>query len=461
MYFTRRIILKALLGVGLIWPFMEFFRRIANSFFYKKNHHFNNVSVRKNPFPVGVDKNGFSHVYMSKNGTPEQNIHKVIDLIGGINQVIEKDEIVVLKTNSQWWNQGMTNTDAIKTFIDMVLSIVDFNGEIIIADNHQFKEDNSLGWTTEERNGSFNYNELIDYFHEKGHLNVTKSHWHVAGKTSQPLQGDAQGNKRVNGPQDGDGYVWLLDNYYLSPSGRKCIMTYPVFTSSYSGLTVDLKNGVWENGHYVADKKVKFINFSALNYHSYYCGVTASVKNLMGVVDMSCGYPGDEPQETFNTHHIGVSKIIRLKKNKIFTNMMSRMNLLGSFIRYCYHDFHHTSGSLGYFIRNVRMPDLNIITAENVGWGSRINKDKAFQAKTILASTDPVALDYIAARDVLLPGTPADLSPPESILSYCELNNPDNRGGPFWRFLKEANKEGVGTLDPDKIIIHKVDIEYA
>ena len=74
-------------------------------------------------------------IYEAKNGTPEQNMIKVIEMMGGINQFIGIDDIVVLKPNAQWWNQGMTNTDAMKGFIDLVLGIPGFKGEIIIAEN--------------------------------------------------------------------------------------------------------------------------------------------------------------------------------------------------------------------------------------------------------------------------------------------------------------------------------------
>ena len=86
----------------------------------------------------------------------------------------------------------------------------------------------------------------------------------------------------------------------------------------------------------------------------------------MGVVDMSCGFPGNSPEDTFNTHHIGVSKINKLKKNRLFMRVISRLGLSTAFLDYCYQHFHHTGGALGYFMQNVRMPDLNIITAETL-----------------------------------------------------------------------------------------------
>lgn len=452
--YSRRILLKvATLAAISFSPLLRLARATAPG---------NNGNSQRSRLsqPLGVEDDGLSHVYHVNNGSPEENMKKAVEMMGGIDRIVGPLDIVVLKPNAQWWNQGMTNTDAMKAFIDMVLGIRDFSGEVIIGENHQFDEDNSRGWTTQEKNGTYNYNELIQYYQTNGYKNVTKSHWHVAGRTNLPLEGDAQGKSRVNGPQDGEGYVWMDDEYYFSPDGRKCLMTYPVFLSVYSGITIDLKNGAWKDGDYLSDRKIRFINFSALNHHGIYSGVTAAVKNLMGVVDMSCGFPGDAPAGTFNTHHIGVSKFIRWKKNKLFMRLTSRLGLEGVFIDFCYQDFHCTGGALGHFMRHVQMPDLNVITAEQVGWGSRIDLKKSFHAKAVLAGKDPVALDYIAARDVLLPATPPDALNYFG-LPYYELNDPENKDGPFYRFLKETEKQGIGNLDQGKIKIHKADLQHA
>ncbi|BBO67286.1 hypothetical protein DSCA_12160 [Desulfosarcina alkanivorans] len=409
---------------------------------------------------LGVEPDGRSAVYLAKGDTPENNMNAILERLGGIETIVGRHDIVILKPNSQWWAQGMTNTDAMKAFMDAVLSIRRFDGEIIIADNHQFAEDNSRAWTTKKRNGSVNYNELIQDYQVRGYKNVTKTHWHVGGQTELPLEGDAQGNSKINGPEDGEGYVWMDDEFYLSPDGRKCLMTYPIFKSAHSGITVDFKNGAWKDGAYFSDRKVRFINFSALNHHGLYSGLTASVKNLMGVVDMSCGFPGNEPEGTYNTHHIGVSELIRFKKNKLFMRLISRLGLEKAYIEYCYKDFHHTGGVLGYFMRNVRMPDLNIITAEIVGWGSRVNTKKSVQTKTVLAGIDPVSLDFIAARDVLLPATPSGEHNYYGV-SYQKMNNPLIESGPFFKFIKETEKQGIGNLNQENIIIHKADFENA
>jgi hypothetical protein len=449
MKFTRRFYLNAAFALAALAAVVRFMRGTAveSPGYAAKGSQ---PSLAPNRVPLGIDEDGFSRVFVVRNGAPAENMARILQMMGGIERFVGPTDIVVLKPNAQWWNQGTTNTDAMKGFIDAVLAVQGFAGEVIIADNHQSDGDNSRGWNTDKRNGTFNLNELVEHYHSMGHANVTKYHWHVAGTTSLPLQGGAQGNSRVNGPQDGDGYVWLEDNYYVSPAGRTCFMTYPVFTSSYSGTTVDLKRGAWKDGQWLNDTRVRFINFSALNHHGSDCGVTASVKNLMGVVDMSCGWPGDKPDGTFNAHHIGVSKINSWKKSKLFMSLAARLGFQGAFDRYCCRHFHHTGGVLGHFMKNVRMPDLNITAAEWVGWGSRTETDKASREKTILASTDPVALDYVSARDVVLPVTPPELPYYNTSATYYELNDPEMVGGPLYDFLNETARQGIGNFNSNK-----------
>ena len=406
---------------------------------------------------LGVDQHGYSHVYLCSGYAPEENTQKILQGLGGIDKIIDKDSVVVIKPNSQWWHQGATNTNAIKGFIDEILTITGFRGEIILADNHHYEEDISRGWNTENRNGDFNYIELVQYYQEQGFKNISTYQWQDNGPNPKPREGNARGTgKWVSHPDDGDGYVWLKDKVYISDENRKCMMTYPIFTSKVTGIKIDLMRGVYEDGKFNR-KKLKFINFSALNYHSNYCGVTASVKNLMGVVDMSCGYQGSTPEGYYNTHFIGSESALyrngvylryyegKLGLNHFFSNRLIEM---GEF------NFHYTGGALGYWMYHVCFPDLNIIEAEWVGWGGRINLEKRFQSRAILASKDPVALDYIAAKHVLLPATKQCTTD----RYFLKINDPDNVSGPFHKFLKETFKQGIGNLDISRVKV--VDLSH-
>ena len=387
---------------------------------------------------LGVSPDGCSYVYLVRGSSPEDNMAKLLEMLGGIEKFISKDDIILLKVNAQWWNQGMTNTDAIKAFIEAVLEIPGFKGEVIIADNHQCAVPNSRAWTTRQRNGAFNYNELVEYFHANGHPNVTKYHWCCAGPNPRPLQGDAsQGSRIIEGPWDGDGYVWRHDLLYTSPLGRKCMLTYPIFTSSYSGTTIDFKEGAWRNGGYTG-QSVKFINFSALNHHGPYVGVTASVKNYMGIVDMTCGFQGTTPEGYWNTHYVGIRDLTVPLSKYLPWRIQNAAN------QYNWKYFCHAGAVLGMFMREVRMADLNIITAHWVGYESRTRTDLSGYPRALLAGIDPVALDYVACQKILEPLTKGK----SKKQSLRRLHDASDRSGPFYKFLDACHKEEIGNIDP-------------
>jgi hypothetical protein len=385
-----------------------------------------------------------SNIYMSRNGTPEGNVTHVIESMGGIQKLINPDDIVVIKPNAQWRGHGGSNTNAIKGFIDLVLAIPNFNGEIIIAENHHAAIDNSLGWTTTHRNGDFNLNELVEYFNQKGYPNVTKYHWHDAGPNPVPLQFPGGDGHRVDGPEQGDGYVWTDEDFEFE--GRKTKMTYPVFTSAHSGVTIDFKNGAWKDGDYT-QQPIKFVNFATLNHHSPTFGVTASIKNYLGVVDMTCGVHGTEPEGFYNFHYVGLGwSREHLLGNFVETNLTSPgIQKFKTFMK-CVRHFGPfngaTGGAVGHFMNTVRQADLNIIAAEFVGHEGR--QVTPVQMRTVLASTDPVALDYYAAKYVLYPLGG----------KHAKYNNPDWTDGPFRKTLDACHDQGIGTLDEDQMTVH-------
>jgi len=361
-------------------------------------------------------------VFVSRNGSAGQNMDKVVEMMGGIEKIIGKDDIVILKPNAQWWNQGTTNTNAMKRFIELVLGIPGFQGEVIIAENHHCagpKNSQAVrGWTTQERNGDFNLYELVDYFQKNGNKNVTKYHWIDVGsaaadqslksKIMRPAKGlvkqmlGIKAGRMVRSPADGDGYVWTDIEYAYGE--KKVVMNYPIFTSEFSGTTIDFKYGAWRNGKYTG-QPVKFINFAGLNHHSDFAGATSSVKNYLGVVDLSKDIP---TPEYVNFHYIGIPGM---------------------------------GGAVATFMKTIRKADLNIVTAEWVGFASRTDTALSVRPRAILASTDPVALDYYGTKYILLP-----LGGPVS-----SLNDPDNANGPLYRYLKLCSELDGGRFGDDTI----------
>ena len=383
-----------------------------------------------------------SELYIAKNGTPQQNITRAIEMAGGIEKLIGKNDIVVLKPNAQWWNQGRTNLAAMKGFIDLVLTIPDFNGEVIVAENNHFmddslpeeEKDNVRGWIhLSEINGEIddvkhNLNTLIELFHKKGYPNVTKYHWRDGGPKGD-IWGNGQNGGIVKSPAEGDGYVWTDDEYIFSGffglKKWKVKMTYPVFTSKYSDITIDLKNGAFKRdgnggGHYFEDVNVKLINFSALNNHGGDTGITASIKNYMGIMDLSCGWWGLKPEGYFNVHGVGEE----------------------------YYP-HAMAGAIAYFIKNIRKADFNIVTAEWVGWGHRTNIDKATRTRTILASNDPIAMDYYSSKNIVLP-----------LSKSRNLHDPDHPNSAISKFLNLAQLTlGEGVLSESMINVHTYEFD--
>jgi hypothetical protein len=139
----------------------------------------------------------------------------------------------------------------------------------------------------------------------------------------------------------------------------------------------------------------------------------------MGITDLSCGWWGLEPKGYFNVHACGERKYPYAK-----------------------------AGPLGHFMKTIRKADLNIVTAEWVGWGSRTDPCKATRMRTILASKDPIALDYYGAKYLLYP------------LSKRIYHDPENPKTSLSRFLKLALKaSGDGTLDERLMTINEHDFE--
>ena len=198
-------------------------------------------------------------------------------------------------------------------------------------------------------------------------------------------------------------------------------MTYPVFTSSYSGITIDFKNGAFRRdgngrGKYLPNRSVKFINFAVLNTHGPDTGITGGIKNYMGITDLSCGSWGLKPQGYVNVHQCGES----------------------------YYPF-AKAGPLAHFMKTVRKADLNILTAQWVGWGSRTDITKATKMRTILASTDPIALDYYGAKYLVYPLT-----------QNRKYHDPDNHKSSIRKFLNLALEIlAEGTFDEKRIKIYQ------
>lgn len=373
-------------------------------------------------------------VFRSVNGSPAENLRKVIDLMGGIEKWIGSDHIVLIKPNVQWWNQGAPNLAALKTFVDLIMDRPGgFKGEVVLSENcHRGPrpwESVSSGWAHDfERNADLakapHLNELSRILKEKYGERFSICHLIDVGA----------GNKRVFGPIDGTGYVYCdgsrgvpyipCENEEKGPGHRATIMTYPIVRTD-QGTIVDFKNGAWEKGSY-SGRPLRFINFSALNHHSTYCGMTSAIKNYMGITDLSGGpdpmQGGRLTEKYFNFHSFPFNK----------WSPGPSPGMLGK--------------AVGTFMKTIRKADLNITTAEWIGLVSR-TEPPVVRTRALLASTDPVALDYHAAKYLLFPN------------SNLSIHNPDNPQGPLHPYLAKCAESGGGMIDENRVEVKSYDFK--
>jgi len=369
-------------------------------------------------------------IYRSINGTPIDNMQKVLSLMGGIETLIQDNDIVVIKPNVQWWNQGAPNMGALYTFIKSIMDRPGgFTGEFVVAENchrgsHPWR---SAGWNHSfERNRSIsdvqNYNELTQRLKSEFGDRYSTVHW-INVK---------YGSKRVYSPENGTGYVYCdgtggvpklaFGNGAPGADFRETIMTYPIFKTD-RGTVVDYKNGIWVDGEY-DNERLKFINFAALNHHSTYCGMTSLIKNYLGVSDLSGGpdpfNDGKLTKDYYNFHSFPFNKWAP----------GPQPGMIGA--------------QIAVFLNTIRKADLHLVTADWIGLADRIEPPVA-RTRAMLASTDPVALDYHSAKYLLYAN------------SGIRFHDPDAPESPTHQYIKSCAVHGGGIFDESKVAMVSYD----
>jgi hypothetical protein len=363
-------------------------------------------------------------IYRSINGTPAENMRQAVALAGGIESVVGKDDIIIIKPNVQWWNQGAPNMGALYAFIKMIIDRSGgFSGEVVVAENcHRGSQPwTSAGWShTFERNRSIsgvkNYNDLTKRLKKDFGDRYSTVHW-IDVK---------YGARRVFSPGEDGGYVFcdgsggvpklVFGNGLSGDDWRETVMTYPIFKTD-KGTIIDYRNGIWEKGRY-DNVRLKFINFAALNHHSTYCGSTSLIKNYLGVADLSGGsdpFDGGKLTDRYNNFH-------SFAFNKWSPGPQPGM--LGA--------------EVSVFLDTIRKPDLNVVTAEWIGLADRIEPPVA-RTRAVMVSTDPVALDYHSAKYLLYPN------------SGIRFHDPERPDSPTYQYIKACADHGGGIFDESKV----------
>ena len=320
-----------------------------------------------------LSKAGSASSIFVVNGTSgkDRGITELIDLMGKHGLLLYKssssaknqgsgglfacDDTIVIKVNCQWDERGGTNTDLLRALIQTIAQHPDgFVGEIIVADNGQARR-GVTGF-----GGSFSYSNNNAEDTSQSVQNVADSlgsSHHVSA-----YLWDTIATRRVAEYSEGDeedGYV-----IETKPSPRTgAMVSYPKFKTKFDTF-ISLKHGIWDpRAKAYNDGRLKVINMPVLKSHRGY-GVTGCVKHYMGV-------SSDQLTES-----------------------------LGA-------DTHSTigAGGMGTEMVGTRFPTLNILDAiwinANPREGPRATYDAAVQTNVIAASTDPVALDYWAAKHIL------------------------------------------------------------
>ena len=99
---------------------------------------------------------------------------------------------------------------------------------------------------------------------------------------------------------------------------------------------------------------------------------------------------------------------------------------------------------IALFMNTIRKADLNISTAEWVGLSSRTEQPVA-RTMAVLASTDPVALDYHAFKYVLYPN------------SELSIHNPDDKKSRVHQYLAKCAEHGGGEIDENNVDVKSYD----
>jgi hypothetical protein len=103
---------------------------------------------------------------------------------------------------------------------------------------------------------------------------------------------------------------------------------------------------------------------------------------------------------------------------------------------------------IGEYLTTIRRADLNIVTAEWIGLSSRTD-EPVVRTKSVLACTDPVALDYHSSKYILYPN------------SKIRYHDPDDEQSPAHQYLKACSDHGGGIFDEGKVAVKSYDFNTA
>jgi hypothetical protein len=375
-----------------------------------------------------------TRVYKVQNATlaPDFGISQLLGMMGGIGQFVNPTDVVVIKANAQWPNQGYTHTGCIKGVIDAILAIPGYSGEIIICDNLQsggVSGQTGFDATPSYRNNNWpdqNWNSLAAQYQTAGQPVSTKGWGNNGSNFTLPsrLPGFVSWN-----PANGEGWGRYFFPYNAGGNSSGSFVSCPVFASPLtSGRMIDMQpgGGVWQNGAYTG-RKVKAIFMPTLNNHGTGAqdgaGVTSAIKCFYGATEIPGG-PASTSQ-----------------------NCQYPYNGFYSAHGDCQGSFGQTIGTMtGNFLNNLYSPVLFITSAIYAGIYNRWDADGATQTNTVLACTNPATLDYVSCRDLMAPYAP-----------WLSPDNPASSNNTRQQILA-CNGLGIGTINPQQFEVVAYDL---
>lgn len=281
---------------------------------------------------------------MGNHGLKLHNTSKDTD-IGGKNGLIDKSDVVLIKVNAQWKYRGCTNSDVIRGLIQRILEHPDeFDGEIVLFENGQ-------------GGGSLDCDTMWgrQYPDTGVHANA-EDEKHSFSYLVDTVFADSRVSKYLLDPIR---ETFISKEDHSTDGYRKFSnVSYPCFTTA-RGNRIELKEGIWNGTSY--DDNLKLINVPVLKHHGG-CGITGALKNFFGVLSMADGKSGERHYENLGLH-------------------------------------------CGEMIVKIRAPVINIldcIWVTQVRWAG-YPPEYTTRLDQLLASIDPVALDYWASKHLLYP----------------------------------------------------------
>ncbi len=269
--------------------------------------------------------------------------------------LIGAEDVVLIKVNAQWKYRGCTNSDLIRGLVQRILDHPDvFTGEVVIFENGQGR-------------GSLNCDTSSFYSNSEVHANALDES-HSFTYLVETIFQDPRVSSYLLDPIR---YRFIDENDHETDGYcRYENVSFPCFTTQ-GGHRVELQNGLWTGDGYA--QNLKLINVPVLKHHDTGGSeITASLKHVYGIVSMADGQSGYR-------HYQGLGE------------------------------------TCGKMMVSVCTPVLNIMDAIWVSPRSLGGHPSSipYQAQQIIASQDPVALDYWAAKKIMYPIDKNDRHHPE------------------------------------------------